>query len=308
MDSTGQLLPQVRRQVFSPVPGQVQGFHVLPTEDVNEGRDLATMYDVNLESKLRQLREEMLSAGKQADEAEAAAKKPGIEFAQQQKYLTDAQIKRITQNGKREELEALIHRTNASSRLESLGFYSLKAPLFAPEEAALLTNSVRKRWTVLTGNFREEWTGREAKPSEPIMRLGAKDGPWEIEMKIPQKHLGQILYAMDQKRLRNEAEVLDVDFLLRSDTTRTFKGKLTREKTSGEANPTRDDNNESEPVVLAYVRITGDDIEPGYRLPPHLLLSGTEVHAKVRCGNHRLGYSLFYGVWEFFYEKVVFWF
>jgi hypothetical protein len=37
-------------------------------------------------------------------------------------------------------------------------------------------------------------------------------------------------------------------------------------------------------------------------------VTGTEVVAKVRCGNHAMGYSLFYGVWEFFYEKVVFFF
>ena len=51
-----------------------------------------------------------------------------------------------------------------------------------------------------------------------------------------------------------------------------------------------------------------EGVDPRYRVPHELLLSGTEVHAKVRCGNHRLGYSLFYGVWEFFYEKVLFWF
>jgi hypothetical protein len=32
------------------------------------------------------------------------------------------------------------------------------------------------------------------------------------------------------------------------------------------------------------------------------------VVAKVRCGDHAMGYSLFYGVWEFIYEKVVFFF
>ena len=41
---------------------------------------------------------------------------------------------------------------------------------------------------------------------------------------------------------------------------------------------------------------------------PELLVTGTEVHAKVRCGNHALGYSFFYGLWEFLYEKVVFFF
>ena len=27
----------------------------------------------------------------------------------------------------------------------------------------------------------------------------------------------------------------------------------------------------------------------------------------IRCGDHSMGYSLFYGVWEFLYEHVVFW-
>ena len=56
------------------------------------------------------------------------------------------------------------------------------------------------------------------------------------------------------------------------------------------------------------MRIEGDDIPADDRVPRGLLLTGTEVHAKVRCGNRRMGYSLFYGVWEFFYEKVVFFF
>ena len=31
-------------------------------------------------------------------------------------------------------------------------------------------------------------------------------------------------------------------------------------------------------------------------------------NTRVRCGNRAMGYSLFYGIWEFFYEKVVFFF
>jgi hypothetical protein len=38
------------------------------------------------------------------------------------------------------------------------------------------------------------------------------------------------------------------------------------------------------------------------------MLTGTEIHARVRCGNAAMGYSLFYGVWEFIYEKIVFFF
>ena len=70
----------------------------------------------------------------------------------------------------------------------------------------------------------------------------------------------------------------------------------------------KDENNESEPVVLAYVRVEGTDIDPDYQVTRSQLVSGTEVRAKVRCGDARLGYSIFYGVWEFLYEKVVFYF
>src|SRR5437016_1006386 len=94
--------------------------------------------------------------------------------------------------------------------------------------------------------------------------------------------------------VRDEELVLDVDFLLRSDPTRVFRGKLHRHKVGGEANPSHDEaasaSNEAEPVVVAYVRIDGDDIDADRRVPPELLLSGTEVHAKVRCGTRPMGY------------------
>ncbi len=162
----------------------------------------------------------------------------------------------------------------------------------------------RPEWTVLNGTFREELTGKAVKPSDPLLEVGAKAGPWELQLNIPQKHYGQVAVAFDQMN----TDELDVDFLVSTDKTRTFLGKLNRSRIAGQANPNRDDNNESEPVVVAYVRLDGDDIPADRKLPPALLLSGTEIHAKIRCGNHAMGYSLFYGVWEFLYEKVVFFF
>jgi hypothetical protein len=32
------------------------------------------------------------------------------------------------------------------------------------------------------------------------------------------------------------------------------------------------------------------------------------VSTRVRCGNRAMGYSLFFGVWEFIYEHIVFFF
>lgn len=299
MEATGQLVPVVRRVVCSPVPGTVKDFTVQPGDVVKEQRDLAIMFDGELQAKLTTLAEQINSSAAVAREARRQASQPGISPQDKIQREQDAVKEEAQVRAKRLELEDLIRRTSADRTAP--GYYFLKAPDFSPEEALHLR---RRDWTVLNGNFREELTGRGVRPSDPILRLGAKEGPWEIELKIPQKHIGQVLHAFHDMKV----DELEVDFLLRSDPTRTFRGILERKKIAGEASPQRDESGEQEPVVLAFVRIEGEDIPAGQRMPRDLLLSGAEVHARIRCGDHALGYSLFYGVWEFLYEKVVFFF
>src|SRR5262249_30608406 len=145
--------------------------------------------------------------------------------------------------------------------------------------------------TILSWDFRETLGDRSVKPSEPLIRIGNKEKDWELELKIPQKHIGQVLKAFAGKGPNDE---LDVDLLPLNAPTQIFKGKLRRDKIAGEAVPNKDDANESEPVVLASVRIEGPGIAKDEQLPRDLLLTETEVHAKIRCGNHAMGYSLFY--------------
>ena len=296
MDATGRLVPQVRRVVYSPTTGKIVTFLVRPGEQVKEGAPLAILFDEQLRDKVTKIRTEMDNYRREAEEfgAQATSRGSGLTPGERSKRSADAIIKGQLALSKQQELNNLQRTTNARIDSGNEGSFTLRAPSFSEEERALLG---RHEWTVLNSDFRNDLTGRGVKPSDPILQLGAKDGPWEIEMKIPQKHAGQVFMAFDHLK----SDELDVDFLLRSDSTRTFRGRLERGRLAGEANPSRDDNNESEPVVLGYVRV-------GDAVPTELLTSGTEVHAKVRCGNHRMGYSLFYGVWEFFYEKVVFFF
>jgi hypothetical protein len=302
MEASGQLLTKVRRVVYSPVAGKINQFDVVPGEVVEENRKLATCYDRDLEDKIRGGKTEQENAHNEASEADRTSKE-AASITDKNALAAKAAQFRFQEHAKATDLNKLYKNANADP--QNPGSFFLKAPTFTAEEAATLG---RREWTVLTGNFKDELTNKLVKPSDPILRLGAKDGPWEIELKIPQKHIGQVLHAFELKKAKGEPDELDVDFLVRTDPTRKFKGKLSRDKIAGEASPNRDDNNESEPVVIAYVRIDGENIDPEYLLPPELLLSGTEVHAKVRCGNHKMGYSLFYGVWEFLYEKVVFFF
>lgn len=308
MDATGQIVPSVRRSMYTKTSGTVEEFTVGPGDIVPEGHDLARLHDNELAKELRRLDQEFINAEREAVAASQAYKdeKNPVEKARLQTQKERAERVR---DAKFAEREALIERTNADRH--NFGYFFLRAPEFNHEELALFSPSLTegrnyRTWTVLNGSFREEWTNRGVNPSEPILRLGAKDGPWEIELRIPQKHIGKVL---DAYQMLN-TDKLDVDYKLQTHPTLVFKGKLPRARIAGQANVTQEDPEQAEPHVIAYVQIDDPDIEEEYRLPRQMLqggtVSGAEVHAKIRCGKHRMGYSLFYGVWEFFHEKVIF--
>jgi hypothetical protein len=296
MDATGQFLPQVRRYVYTPATAHVYRFEVEPGESVRENQNLILMRDLSLERDLIRLNKEIEAA--QFNISALEAQIPSAKPEERVKLDAEKATQTATREAKVKEREAMIDRTH-SDRARP-GFFWVRSPEFPTGVEA----ADEPQWKVLNFDFKENLTYREVKPADPLLRLGYKDGHWEIELKIPQKHIGQVLAAFGN----DDGKELDVDILLRSEPTRVYKGKLARDKIAGEANPNRDDNNESEPVVLAWVRIDGDDIPKEAQIPADRRVTGTEVHAKIRCGDHRLGYSLFYGVWEFIYEKIVFFF
>lgn len=283
MEATGQLLPQERRWIYSPWAAHVVDFQegVQESKQVSGNQNLILMYDVELEKRLIDLEKEILG-----DQAEIGELTKALQNANDPNQVinlsSQKKQKEVHRKGKQDELDALRERTH--SLPGQPGYFYLSAPFSG---------------TVLNSGFRENLTNRFVKPSDQLLRIGNKEGRWEIELKIPQKHIGQVLQAFQA----NKNKDLDVDVLLTTVPTRVFKGKLSRDKIAGEANPNRDANNESEPVVLAWVRIDGADISKGDLLPNELYLTGVEVHSKIRCGTRAMGYSLFYGVWEFFYEK-----
>jgi hypothetical protein len=291
MDAKGQLLPEERRWVYSPVDGTVIDFApgLVTGSQLSEGQNLVLMHDVKLDLKIRDLRSEI--EGLQKDIASLTSQYSLAMTEQERSKISSERLQRQAQlDRKMGELEAMYQRTNADRNRP--GFFWLRSPI---------------NGTLLTSDFRETLTNKALKPSEQLVRIGDTEGVWEVELKIPQKHIGQVLKAY---QTNNPEEELDVDLLLLAAPTRTFKGKLPRSEIAGEALPNRDDQNESEPIVQAYVRIAGPGIAASDSLVEYeggrLLKTGTEVHSKIRCGNHAMGYSLFYGVWEFFYEKVVF--
>jgi hypothetical protein len=132
-------------------------------------------------------------------------------------------------------------------------------------------------------------------------------------VKIPQRAIGHVNRAFategdhktapDPKGSGKTVKYLDVTVLFAGFETEPFPGKLFENEVSIEAVPNKDDHNETEPVTMGFVRVE----LPEDRLE-HFKKAGAEMRVKLHCGTRPLGYSLFHGVWEWFYEKVIFYF
>lgn len=286
MDATGTFQPVKRATLYAPVPGQVKAIApwLTPGKRITEDHELMQLFDLDLRTKIIELRQQIAEANHAIN---TLSKSQDLE----NKFKVGEQ--QINLRAKNEELSDLARRTNAN--LADPGTFFIKSPISG---------------IILTADFKEIMN-RPVKPNEPLLRVGQVDpknpklGDWEVELKIPQKHIGQVLRAFKTKE---GAEELDVDVLLKTMPTAVFKGKLRRDKIALQAQNERDAHDEPEPVVLAWVRVHGDDIPARYRIPLTELVTSTEVNTRIRCGDRAMGYSLFYGVWEFLYEKVVFFF
>src|SRR5262249_32466826 len=174
MDATGQLLPEDRRYLYSPVGGQILEFAVEAGKDVGENESLVKMYNRDVEGRLDKLNEEIRSAeniirGLSGQHAETT---DPIKRGEIDREISK---QRIIRDGKVAVRETL---TNGISLLgDKSGEFWLRSPRFPDDGISRVANA---RWTVLNWDYKEKLTGSEVKPSDPILRLGYRDGPWEV--------------------------------------------------------------------------------------------------------------------------------
>jgi hypothetical protein len=288
MKAKGNLLPHERRWLYTPKEGLIERFFVKPGEQVQAGQHLVLMRDYDVETKMADYQSKIDDAERQIRNYNSmlnqAADDPKQRAQMMSQRLSAEEKKKLAS----EQLNKLKARINADDSVS--GGFVITNPM---EEAE-----------VLNYDFIENLTGKFVKPSDQILRLGNVKGEWEIEVKIPQKYAGHVLEAFDKEK----KDVLEVSIVLLSRPTQTYKGKLSRDQIAGEAVPNLDDKNESEPVIKCWIRVDGKDIPESDRLPRELYLADYEAEVKINCGNRPMGYSLFHGIWEYFYEKVVFFF
>src|SRR6185436_13359307 len=108
------------------------------------------------------------------------------------------------------------------------GFFFALTPKF---DTNLERPFAASRWTVLNDDRRENLHGRTMRPNEELLRVGNLEGKWHVELKIPQRNIGQIrrAFADPQYHLVEKdtgKKYLDVDVLLSSEADTSYLGRL----------------------------------------------------------------------------------
>src|SRR5258708_36578755 len=78
MDGEGQLLPETRRWVYSPVTGTILSFDKQPGENIEEDGALVRMFDVKLASQFIELKSDIESANDQISKLTARLSDKGL--------------------------------------------------------------------------------------------------------------------------------------------------------------------------------------------------------------------------------------
>jgi biotin carboxyl carrier protein len=270
LEARGQLLPKERQVVYAELTGKVVEVKAQHGEQVQKGQELLFVRDLETQLKIEQLGVK-------------------IAFAEQRLTVLGDQLAKAIG----EERNALIRerinqeyelRKAAAERdiLSQGGANPRKAPVAAPLSGR-----------VVTFDAREQLAGKTVKPGDALVRVARVQGPWEVELFIPEGHLAPIREGLQ----RSADGTLEVQLLLASQPLKSYKGTLRWGGLGGET--TLKDN---AAVLPARVEITDPELVAQLSGMP----VGLEVRARIHCGSRPLGQVWFSDLIEFLYEHLLF--
>ena len=245
-----ELVPDHRREVFASSTGIVEDLLVQHGDDVTADQPLVVLHDPQLALELPRIVGELdvvrerlkgvLSARLTGGSTPDSANRARLLAAEEE------ELKERQQSLNRQ--KTLIERQQAA--------LTLRSPI---------------RGKVLTWDVSTLLSARPVERGQALLTIGDTQGPWVIEMRIADKDFGHDRDA--QKRLKPN---LDVDFLLASDPSRSYRGTIR------DVAATTNLDDQIGISVMVTVAIDSSQLSN-----PH---SGTTAITRIHCGRQSIGY------------------
>jgi multidrug efflux pump subunit AcrA (membrane-fusion protein) len=250
--ASGALQPSLRQKIFAPTDGIVRSVLVDHADVVTTDQALLTMENPELDRQI----DELLGQIQTTDQR-----------------LSDAKAIRL--GGRSSSPEALANLDRLAAEVQQLEVQqrSLRQQqrlLISQRESLDVTATIAGQ--IVTWNPEQRLRNRPVRRGQELLEIAQVDGPWHLELLIPDRDIGPIL---DRQREGKAA----VEFVIGTIPDKTFVGQICKIADSSQWDKDRGS------VVKAIVSIDRS------QLPTSPV--GAEVQAKVRCLSCALGYAWF---------------
>ena len=256
----GVLVPSLQRKIFAPHDGEVIGVLVEGGQRVEADEPLLLVRNDDLQEQLVAVKETILE--KQAEQQTLNTR---INYAVRIGDDAEAEIRR----GER-----------AVVIVELKGLDDRKKLLEARDEKSTVRSPIAG--TVATFQLERLLGDRPVTRGEVLLEVMDDGGPWRLELDVPDTRAGHL----DDAIATAGTIALPVEYTVASDPETTFPATLTR--IVGRAEPDQELGN----VLEAHAALDPAAAPPQPRI-------GTEVTAKIDCGEQPLFFVLFGDVVEF---------
>lgn len=275
LQGNGKLKPTVERQVFAHADGEVEQVYIKHGDTVLENQPLVKLKNNELEQQIQTTRGQYKQSLQQAYELKRQLNSSTT--------LAEAERIRLQQDYNQAEQEAV----NRNAELGLLVERQSKLQRLSPINGLITTWDVEK---VL--NARPVVTG------QVLMSVADPEGPWEVEVLMPEKRMRYLDWGFANKAKKDEKgeAYLDVEIILMTAPEHKHYGRLYQ---SGIGERAELDTEDGAVVRLRCVP-TDDALLNISRRP------GARVMADVKCGKRSVAFVCFYEVIEWIRANLLF--
>ncbi len=268
LEAHGQVQPTRRRSVYAPADGIITQVAVSNAAKVAEGESLAVMRNPELDLEEQRVRGEIATTNARLAAVRASRGDPDRRGSNSP---TAGQLA-----AEEEELKQTIASLNR--QLEIVNRRAAELTLRSPIAGQVV------RWDLI-----RSLESRPVRQGQLLMQVVDPAGPWEIELRIPDRHVRHVLAAQAAAK---EANGLPVRFLFRMSPKTTYSARLDT------VNLATDLDQDGELSTFAKVTLDPKEIPD--------LRPGSSVIAKLDCGRRSLGYVWLRELLEFLQTRVLF--
>lgn len=273
LEGKGRLRPEVLRNVFAGVDGDVEEVFVKENQLVAAGDVVVRLQSSEISKEIEALRGQ-----KAAALAEVDAVNNDLLESRRSRQLSPAEIQQ--KQARISQLEADLVSIDAQMKLQEEK--KKKLEVRSPIAGRVIT------WKV-DESLRDRPVGKE----QILMEIADTDSPWLLEVMMPESRMGHIAEAAAKSN-----EPLKVEFILATHPGETFYGRVIEHGSTAEV---RGDQGNTVKLRVAF-----DEQQRLRELFAGNPKVGAEAIAKVYCGKASIGYAYLHDLIDFVRAKILF--